>query len=64
MRYIVEQGTINPSADDNWSFAPMDGTTVLFETGPKARDYMESVALDIEDAGDTEEGYAQFRIKL
>ncbi len=64
VRYIVEQGTINPSADDNWSFAPMDGTTVLFETGPKARDYMESVALDIEDAGDTEEGYAQFRIKL
>ena len=64
VRYIVEQGTINPSADDNWSFAPMDGTTVLFETGPKARDYMESVALDIEDAGDTAEGYAQFRIKL
>ena len=64
VRYIVEQGTINPSADDNWSFSPMDGTTVLFETGPKARDYMESVALDIEDAGDTAEGYAQFRIKL
>ncbi|SDH14586.1 bifunctional 2',3'-cyclic-nucleotide 2'-phosphodiesterase/3'-nucleotidase [Alloyangia pacifica] len=64
VRYIVEQGTINPSADDNWSFAPMEGTTVLFETGPKARDYMESVALDIEDAGDNADGYAQFRIKL
>ncbi|MCA0938940.1 bifunctional 2',3'-cyclic-nucleotide 2'-phosphodiesterase/3'-nucleotidase [Salipiger pacificus] len=64
VRYIVEQGTINPSADDNWSFAPMEGTTVLFETGPKARDYMDSVALDIEDAGDNADGYAQFRIKL
>ncbi|WP_226621937.1 bifunctional 2',3'-cyclic-nucleotide 2'-phosphodiesterase/3'-nucleotidase [Alloyangia pacifica] len=64
VRYIVEQGTINPSADDNWSFAPMEGTTVLFETGPKARDYMESVALDIEDAGDNADGYAQFRVKL
>ncbi|MCA0996288.1 bifunctional 2',3'-cyclic-nucleotide 2'-phosphodiesterase/3'-nucleotidase [Alloyangia pacifica] len=64
VRYIVEQGTINPSADDNWSFAPMEGTTVLFETGPKARDYMESVALDIEDAGDNADGYAQFRVTL
>ena len=25
MHYIVDQGTINPSADANWTFAPLPG---------------------------------------
>ncbi len=65
VRYIVEQGTINPSADANWSFAPLEGTTVLFETGPRARDYMGDVkGVTIEDAGEAADGFAAFRIKL
>ena len=65
VRYIVDQGTINPTADANWRFKPMEGTTVVFETGPKARDYLDDVkAVSIEDAGEGADGFALFRINL
>ncbi len=65
VRYIVEQGTINPSADANWTFAPMDGTTVLFDTGPKATDYIGDVkGITVAPAGDGPDGFARFRISL
>ena len=65
VRYIVEQGTINPSADANWKFAAMPGTTVLFETGPRARKFLGDVkSVRIEDAGEGAEGFAKFRIAL
>ncbi|MDH6232894.1 2',3'-cyclic-nucleotide 2'-phosphodiesterase/3'-nucleotidase [Mesorhizobium soli] len=65
VRYIVEQKTINPSADGNWSFAPMPGTTVIFETGPKAKQFLDQVqGVKIEAAGDGADGFAKFRIIL
>jgi len=65
VRYIIEQGTINPSADANWTFASMPGTTVVFETGPRARDVLGDVkSIRIEDAGEGAEGFAKFRITL
>lgn len=65
VRYIVDKGTINPSADDNWSFKPIDGASVLFETGPKGKEHLSDLkAVDIEPAGDGADGFAQYRIKL
>lgn len=65
VRYIVEKGTISPRADANWRFSPMEGTSVLFETGPKAADYVDEVTgVQMEQLGDTEDGFAQFRITL
>lgn len=67
VRYIVDQGTINPAADANWGFAPAGGATVLFETGPKATAYLPEVqarGLKIEGAGDGADGFARFRITL
>jgi 2',3'-cyclic-nucleotide 2'-phosphodiesterase/3'-nucleotidase len=65
VRYIVEKGTINPSADGNWGFAPMPGTSVLFDTGPGGAQYAGAVpGVALEAAGTGEGGFARFRIAL
>ncbi|UWR21850.1 bifunctional 2',3'-cyclic-nucleotide 2'-phosphodiesterase/3'-nucleotidase [Sulfitobacter sp. S190] len=65
VRYIVEKGTISPRADANWSFAPVEGASVLFETGPKAAEYVGDVkGVSVEPAGEGSDGFAAFRIAL
>ncbi|MBM9593266.1 bifunctional 2',3'-cyclic-nucleotide 2'-phosphodiesterase/3'-nucleotidase [Roseitranquillus sediminis] len=65
VRYIVDQGTIQPSADANWRFAPLPDTTVMFDTGPNAARYIADVrGVEIEETSEVREGFARFRIRL
>lgn len=65
VRYIVQKGTINPSADGNWHFKAMPGTTAVFETGPKGKQYASDIkGVKIEDAGAGENGFAKYRLVL
>ena len=65
VRYIVENGTIDPGTDAGWRFRPMPGTTALFDTGPRATTYLANVtSARIASAGDGPDGFARFRISF
>lgn len=61
VRYIVEQKTINPSADGNWSFLPLpDSANVTFVTSPSAEKAIPK-GMKVAKVGDTPEGFAKYR---
>jgi 2',3'-cyclic-nucleotide 2'-phosphodiesterase/3'-nucleotidase len=65
VRYIVEQGTVSPRADFNWRFAPMEGTSVIFETGPAGAKYADELeGMSLEEVGSNDDGFALFRMQL
>ncbi|AGB70943.1 MULTISPECIES: bifunctional 2',3'-cyclic-nucleotide 2'-phosphodiesterase/3'-nucleotidase [Rhizobium] len=65
VRYVHEQGTINPTADGNWTFKPLADTTVRFQSSPKAKDFLGQVkSVKIEDAGEGADGFRSYRLIL
>lgn len=65
VRYVHDQGTINPTADGNWTFKSLPGTTVQFQSSPKAKDFLEQVkSVKIEDVGEGADGFRNYRLVL
>lgn len=61
LRDIDEAG----DAPQTWRFRSLPGTSVVFETGPALRNHPEDIhALDLTDLGDTDAGFARFRMDL
>ena len=63
VRWLIEQGTVDPSADGNWRLAPTTGNaTLVFVTGPGAATAAKARA-DVELLGPGEGGFARYRLK-
>lgn len=65
MDYIRAQGSVNPTADNNWSIAPVSGgVKVTFTSSPKAADYAAATP-NIRFTGKTDDkGFGIYTIDL
>ncbi len=64
IQYIQENGTIDPSADGNWSFAPIDGNPKLtFQSSPDAQQFTKPDG-NISYSGEGTNGFAKYNIDL
>ena len=60
--YIFEMKTLDPTADGNWTFAPIPGDTfITFSSSPKAQQSLTSDS-SIEKIGIDEDGFGKYRI--
>ncbi|CAM4429919.1 bifunctional 2',3'-cyclic-nucleotide 2'-phosphodiesterase/3'-nucleotidase [Paenibacillus tarimensis] len=63
--YIQSQGKFNPSADGNWSLAPIKGdVNVTFLTSPKAADLATAAASTMAWVGNEESGFAKYKLNM
>lgn len=64
-RWIEAESPVHPVPEHLWRFAPLGGATALFETSPAARAHLDEPGLpQLEDLGDTAQGFAVFRVTL
>lgn len=64
VNYIIDNGTVNPTADNNWSFAPIKGdVNLVFTSSPEAKPFAEK-ADDISFVEVLDTGFAKYSIDL
>lgn len=65
VRYLAAHDNPVPAQTEGWRFVPMPGTTVTFETSPKALSLLDQLpGLALEDTGKTVKGFALVRLRL
>ncbi len=64
MNYIIEKGQVNPSADNNWSIAPiLDEVYVTFESSPSAKEFADK-SENIKFVETLESGFSKYSLDL
>ncbi|MCL1701992.1 bifunctional 2',3'-cyclic-nucleotide 2'-phosphodiesterase/3'-nucleotidase [Lysinibacillus sp. Bpr_S20] len=61
--YVIENKTINPAADNNWSFVPFPANTKIIYNSAKDAQKVIPAGSNIEYLGDTEGGFGKYLIK-
>lgn len=63
INYITNQGTVNPSADHNWKFAPVGGAAkLIFNSSPAAKSFADA-SQNIKDVGTQDSaGFEQYSL--
>lgn len=65
IRFLLERGIVDVPDTPIWEFAPMPGTSVLFESSPAASNCLSSLGdRRIEPVGTDARGFALFRLHL
>ncbi|MEL7114519.1 MAG: bifunctional 2',3'-cyclic-nucleotide 2'-phosphodiesterase/3'-nucleotidase [Pseudomonadota bacterium] len=63
--FLSAQGTWHANPTETWRFAPVPHASAVVDTGPGARQHRPGPAgPPLEDLGDTDDGFARFRIDL
>ncbi|WP_323717140.1 bifunctional 2',3'-cyclic-nucleotide 2'-phosphodiesterase/3'-nucleotidase [Paracoccus aminovorans] len=63
-RYVAQRRVLAPDSRIGWSFSPLPGTSVLFETSPAAADHLDRLDAQVEPAGLGPDGFLRLRLHL